>query len=260
MVHGRDLALRDQLIGFLRYIDTSPIGWTEARFKTGRPSPTTLEIVTTGLKLAQAVIVLFSPDDEAKLKDEYLAPHDGPDERQLTGQPRQNVLLEAGMAWAIAPERTVMVRAGHPRHISDIDGINWINLNNDFDSRRSLVDALINAEVDVNDRLDLLHPASGRFDSKAKHPQINFVWAFSWQKNMGRLVYRGIQPITDIRVRYHAHGANHPIEQERLEPGESISLPHFIREKLGDDVEEDVWISWSDSSGQVQYDSVRGTV
>ncbi|MGK3958410.1 TIR domain-containing protein [Arthrobacter sp. R4] len=259
VVHGRDLSLRDELVRFLKYVDTSPISWTEARFKTGRPSPTTLEIVTCGLMMAQAVVVLFSPDDDAKLKDKFLAPHDGPDERELTGQPRQNVLLEAGMALAMAPERTVLVRVGHPRRVSDIDGINWISLGNDYESRRSLVDALSNAGVSVNDRLDLLDTKqSGTFSSNLAVSPETQIWHVGWHNGMGRLLYRGTLPAHSVRVRYRAHGADHPIEVDKLEPGYSVTLAHFLRNGLGEDVGEEIWVSWTDSVGEVRYETVQG--
>lgn len=74
--------------------------------------------------MAQAVVVLFTPDDKARLDPRLLQSYDGADEREFTGRARQNVLLEAGMALGIAQERTVMVRFGRPRRISDIEGVN----------------------------------------------------------------------------------------------------------------------------------------
>src|SRR5437660_4599630 len=47
----------------------------------------------------QAVVVLFSPDDEAKLRAEFITRSDGPGEKKLRGQPRPNVLFEAGLHW-----------------------------------------------------------------------------------------------------------------------------------------------------------------
>jgi predicted nucleotide-binding protein len=48
---------------------------------------------------ARAVLVLLSPDDEAKLRDLFISPSDGSFERELTPQARPNVLFEAGLAF-----------------------------------------------------------------------------------------------------------------------------------------------------------------
>jgi len=87
----------------------------ESKLKVGRKQVYAL-IQRKGLQThLPAVVVLFSPDDEAKLRAEFLKATDGPDERTLTGQPRPNVLFEAGMAFGSKPDNTVSVQLGEMR-------------------------------------------------------------------------------------------------------------------------------------------------
>ncbi len=163
IVHGRNTAARDELAKFLRHLDARPITWTDAASYTAKPSPTTMEIINAGMARAQAIVVIFTPDDQAKLKDAFIKADDGIHETQLTGQARQNVILEAGMALGAAPERTVLVRLGQTRAISDIDGINWIDLGDSWNDRDRLRVALINANVTLESHRELTAPDAGTF-------------------------------------------------------------------------------------------------
>ncbi|WP_154605517.1 TIR domain-containing protein [Arthrobacter sp. AQ5-05] len=163
IVHGRNTKVRDELAKFLRHLDAKPITWTQAAAHTAKTSPTTMEIISTGMAMAQAIVVIFTPDDEARLKSGFTEDHDGLHETQLTGQARQNVILEAGMALGAAPERTVLVRFGQTRQISDIEGINWIDLGDTWDQRERLRVALVNANVSIESHSELTSPEAGNF-------------------------------------------------------------------------------------------------
>lgn len=163
IVHGRNTAARDELAKFLRHLDAKPITWTQAAAETAKALPTTMEIINAGMAKAQAIVVIFSPDDEAQLKTAFVKADDGLHETQLTGQARQNVILEAGMALGAAPERTVLVRLGKTRQISDIEGINWIDLGDAWDNRERLRAALVNANVTLEPNRDLVSSDAGIF-------------------------------------------------------------------------------------------------
>ncbi len=163
IVHGRNTTARDELIKFLRHLDAKPITWTQAAADTAKTSPTTMEIINAGMAKAQAIVVIFTPDDEAQLKSAFVKADDGPHETQLTGQARQNVILEAGMALGAAPERTVLVRLGQTRKISDIEGINWIDLGDAWEHRERLRVALVNANVTLEPHRDLVSSDAGTF-------------------------------------------------------------------------------------------------
>lgn len=94
---------------------------------------------------AVAVVVMFSPDDEAKLRAEFLKATDGPDERTLMGQPSPNVLFEAGMAFGSKPDKTVLVQVGDVRPFSDIGGRHVVHLSDSPESRQELATKLESA-------------------------------------------------------------------------------------------------------------------
>ena len=114
VVHGRNTEARDALFEFLRAIDLHPLEWSEAVRATGKPSPYIGEILDAAFSRAHAVVVLFTPDDEARLREQFRIDSDLLHETQLTGQARPNVLFErhgngqrprpdcSGRAWQLA--------------------------------------------------------------------------------------------------------------------------------------------------------------
>lgn len=148
VVHGRNSAARNALFDFLRAIDLHPVEWSEATQATGKGAPYVGEILES-ISHAQAVVVLFTADDEARLKLPLLADDDPPGESQLTGQPRPNVFFEAGMAMAEKQDRTILVRLGSPHLFSDIDGRHVIKLDGSSTSRHELAQRLETAGCPV---------------------------------------------------------------------------------------------------------------
>jgi hypothetical protein len=71
VVHGRNMAARDAMFTFLRALHLEPIEWNEAIRATGRPSPFIGEVLNAAFSRAQTVLVLMTPDDEARLREEY---------------------------------------------------------------------------------------------------------------------------------------------------------------------------------------------
>ena len=111
MSTGRNNEARNALFSFLRSIDLDPLEWPEAAKLTGKPSPYVGEILDAAFSNAHAVVVLFTPDDEARLKAQLQVDSDAPLETELNGQARPNVLFEAGMAMARHQDRTILVEA-----------------------------------------------------------------------------------------------------------------------------------------------------
>jgi predicted nucleotide-binding protein len=152
VVHGRNIEARDELFRFLRALSLHPIGWNEAIAMTGEPSPYVGTILHTAFREAAAVVVLFTPDDEAKLRRKYHRAHEPNYERRLTPQARPNVLFEAGMAFGRNPNRTVLVQLGDGmRPFSDIGGRHVVRLSNKPESRKELSTKLRNAGCAVNE-------------------------------------------------------------------------------------------------------------
>lgn len=88
---------------------------------TGEPSPYVGTILDTAFREAAAIVVLLTPDDEARLRKRYRKANEPKYETSLTGQARPNVLFEAGMAFGHNPGRTVLVQMGTDlRPFSDV--------------------------------------------------------------------------------------------------------------------------------------------
>ncbi|MBE1485227.1 TIR domain-containing protein [Plantactinospora soyae] len=152
VIHGRNESARKALFAFLRSIGLTPIEWSQALELTGKGSPYIGEVLDAAFGAAQAVVVLETPDDIA-----YLHPsltYDGDPDTEPKGQPRPNVLFEAGMAMGRAPERTIIVELGQVRVFSDIHGRHVVRLNNTVSRRQDLAERLRTAgcTVDISGR------------------------------------------------------------------------------------------------------------
>jgi predicted nucleotide-binding protein len=150
VVHGRNRAARDGLFTFLRAIGLRPLEWAELVHETGSESPYIGQVLEAAFSRAQAVVVLITPDDEAKLRGQFVQAGDPPHETDLTPQGRPNVLFEAGMAFGRAPERTVLVELGTVRPFSDVAGRHAVRLDNSSQRRQELAQRLESAGCAVN--------------------------------------------------------------------------------------------------------------
>jgi len=155
VIHGRDERLREGMFIFLRALGLEPLEWTKAIQLTGKASPYIGEILEAAFRHARAVVVLLTPDDEARLRNDLIKPADPTHERSLTGQARPNVLFEAGMALASHPDRTVLVQFGFVRPFSDVTGRHLVAMDNTFQRRHELAVKLKTAGCPVDlDRKD----------------------------------------------------------------------------------------------------------
>jgi hypothetical protein len=68
VIHGQDERIREGLFTFLRAVGLHPLEWTQAIRLTGKSSPYIGEILEVAFSKAQAVVALFAPDDEARLR------------------------------------------------------------------------------------------------------------------------------------------------------------------------------------------------
>jgi len=142
VVHGRNLLARDAMFQFLRAIGLKPIEWSQATTMSGKATPFVGEILEAAYSNAQAVVVLITGDDEAKLRNDYLMNSDPVYEKKFTPQARPNVLFEAGMAFGYHPDRTILVEFGETRPFSDIAGRHVIRINNSTERRQELAQRL----------------------------------------------------------------------------------------------------------------------
>jgi predicted nucleotide-binding protein len=142
VVHGRDDNLRRSLFDFLRALGLKPLEWDKVVLMTRETNPYIGDILDHTMAKAQAVVVLFSPDDLARLRPELLTKSDGASEKRLRGQPRPNVLFEAGLALGRHPDKTILVEVGKLRKFSDIAGRHVVRLSNDYAKRNDLANRL----------------------------------------------------------------------------------------------------------------------
>lgn len=157
VVHGRNLEIRDILFEFLKSIGLHPIEWEEAVSITGEGSPLTWHVLEKGFSSPRAVIVLMTPDDEARLRKTFWQDADDRYEREFTPQARPNVLFEAGMALTKYPDRTIIVEIGRLRPFSDLLGRQTIRLGNTSRPWKALAKRLKTLKCPVDsDSLDHL--------------------------------------------------------------------------------------------------------
>lgn len=150
VVHGRDSVLRSSMFTFLRALGLEPIEWNKAAKATKKGSPYVGEILDKAFQEASAVVILLTPDDQARLKKKFVKKSDPKWETTLTGQARPNVLFEAGMAFGTNQNSTILVQVGELREFSDIGGRHVIRLHDGAEARQQLADRLDSAGCAVD--------------------------------------------------------------------------------------------------------------
>ncbi|MBY4110000.1 nucleotide-binding protein [Rhodococcus fascians] len=150
LVHGRDARITTAMTELLHAFDLRVVDWDEAIAAAGSGSPSTLEVIHAGMRIAHGVVVLFTADDVGRCKEEFQQPGDGSDETEFTGQARQNVMFEAGMAIGIDQSRTVLVHHGSVRWNSDLESVNYARIDESHQSRLSLGKRLRTAGLEVD--------------------------------------------------------------------------------------------------------------
>ncbi|CAH0300374.1 hypothetical protein SRABI91_04522 [Rhodococcoides fascians] len=149
VIHGRNSAARNQIFSFLRALGLSPIEWDQAVHETGEGAPYIGQVLDKAFEIAQAIVVLETPDDIAYLRTD-LADSDDP-ETSPQAQPRPNVLFEAGMAMGRSPKRTIIVEFGRIKQFSDIHGRHTVRLDSSPEKRQMLRGRLVTAGCEVDE-------------------------------------------------------------------------------------------------------------
>ncbi len=108
----------------------------------GDGNPYIGQVLDTAFAQVDALVMLFSPDDEVKLKDQFLKRGEHSTEGRNRGQARPNVIFEAGMAKGRYPDKTIMVQVGRMKSFTDISGRHMLHLDNSFDRRNDLAQRL----------------------------------------------------------------------------------------------------------------------
>ena len=128
VIHGRNDEARVAVSDFLGSVGLNPIQWEAAVRETGHASPYVGQILDAAFAQARAAVVILTPDDIVTLRPDLRRPDDHPGEREYVGQPRPNVLFEAGMAMSLFEDRTIIVEIGKVKSFSDILGRHAVRL------------------------------------------------------------------------------------------------------------------------------------
>ncbi len=139
------------MFDFLRALGLLPQEWSALVAATGSAAPYVGQVLEGAFQVAKAVVVLFTPDDEGWLKEEFRRADDPSEETQLMPQARPNVLFEAGMALGVHPNRTVLVELGKLRPFSDIYGRHVVRLDGTEGKLREIASRLKTAGCAVDE-------------------------------------------------------------------------------------------------------------
>lgn len=150
VVHGRNEDARRAMFDYLRALNLKPLEWGTLISGTGKAAPYVGEVLEHAFQRAAAVVVLFTPDDEAQLRGQFRGPAEPEYETELTPQARPNVLFEAGMALGVHPDRTVLVELGQLRPFSDVYGRHVVRLDGTEKPLRDIARRLHDAGCDVD--------------------------------------------------------------------------------------------------------------
>jgi predicted nucleotide-binding protein len=152
VVHGRDAKLRDSMYELLGALGLKPQEWGHAiraaRGKGGNPYVN--DAVTKIMEQAQAIVVMLSPDDEVKFKDQFIGKTEKAVEGKLRGQARPNVIFETGIAIGTHHRKTVIVQVGEVKPFTDIGGMHILHLTGSDNSRHEFANRLEDLSCTIN--------------------------------------------------------------------------------------------------------------
>jgi predicted nucleotide-binding protein len=152
VVHGRDDQAASALFGFLEALGLQPLGWETLVEATGTAAPYLRDVIVQGIAMAQAAVVLMTPDDTVRLHPGLQAPYEDEHEVLTAMQARPNVILELGMALATYADRTVVLVAGKHRPMADLSGLNYIRLTDSDECRDKIRRRLQTAGCRVDEK------------------------------------------------------------------------------------------------------------
>src|ERR1051326_4465091 len=150
VIHGLDDVARERFFELLWSLDLKPLEWEVLVAATGSTAPFLGDVIQQAPALAQAALVLLTPDDIVRLHPALRDQSDASFETAATCQPRPNVLIELGMVLAAYPERTIIVEIGRLRRIADLGGRNVIRFDGSTASIGKLVERLKSAGCAVD--------------------------------------------------------------------------------------------------------------
>jgi predicted nucleotide-binding protein len=146
VIYGHDHEANNALFAWLRAVGLQPKEWSQLVQLSGSASPYIGQVLDHAFQDAQAVVALFTPDERVRERGS-LQPAASSAWRL---QARPNVLIEAGMALASHPDRTVLITLGHPELPSDLAGRHYIRLDGSPGPLNDIANRLDDAGCEVD--------------------------------------------------------------------------------------------------------------
>jgi predicted nucleotide-binding protein len=165
VVHGRDRVAYDELKVFLGALGLTVFDYDDQLLEIAAGAPSVMDIVSEGLKKAQTIVVLFTPDEHATLSPRLHLPTDKFHPTDVERyQARPNVIFEAGMAFGLNPKQTVLLALGPEVQLfSDAAGAHVHRLTGDSQKfRQTLASLLESTGCKINTHSDF--PTAGDFE------------------------------------------------------------------------------------------------
>lgn len=145
VICGSNEKARIVFFKFLRALNLEPLEWEQLVASTGSASPPIGEIIKKGFSKAQAAIVLLTPDEEVRPYKELKTNHHSSKKIHWSGQASQYVLIGAGMALALYPQKTIFVQLGKVRVDSSIANLDVIKLEGNPEEINNIAERLKNS-------------------------------------------------------------------------------------------------------------------
>ena len=133
----------------------NPLGWETLVRATGSAAPYLRDVIMQGIAMAQAAVVLMTPDDVVRLHPDLYGKREKEHEIAVTMQARPNVILELGMALATYADRTIVLYAGSHRPMADLEGLNYIDLTGDKECLEKIIERLGTAGCHLDDEVPI---------------------------------------------------------------------------------------------------------
>jgi hypothetical protein len=128
IIYGRDTEAHDELVKFIRAVGLEEIPFESIANSLGA-SPFVADVVSEGMNQADALVALFTPDEQAALYDP-LTGNFQTGEGDSRWQARPNVLFEAGVAYGLGSKKEpiLAVLGADIRLFSDMAGRHFVQL------------------------------------------------------------------------------------------------------------------------------------
>ncbi|GLW94784.1 TIR domain-containing protein [Actinokineospora globicatena] len=150
LVHGRDSAVAMAMKQFLRSLGLAIVEREHIVNHLGTPNPYVGDIVREGFEIADAVVVLFTPDEVVSLRPDLVSDSDSELERAPQAQSCPDVYYEAGIADTVDRRRTVLVEVGRVKPFGDAAGRHVVRFDGTPSKRATLAGRLKTAGLPIN--------------------------------------------------------------------------------------------------------------